>query len=180
MFWGRILDIFQTCHLRGDFGSSFSPQESSIWRRFGYFQTCHFRGYCSAGSFGLRTAPKDACVGANWFWSTLLHQLKGAASWRTATLKHDHFRQHALDQKVIVHRENLCYSSTCRHIYQSLAWWCLSTFAKCDQRMANLCEGVSWTYYSWWNSHVPAVNRANSRCAYFASREAGDKTANSN
>ena len=35
---------------------------------------------------------------------------------------------------------------------------------------------MSWTNYSWWNSQIPAANRANSRCAHFALREAGDKT----
>ena len=41
------------------------------------------------------------------------------------------------------HRENLHCPSTCRHIYQSLTSRCISIFAKYDQRMANLCEGVS-------------------------------------
>ena len=31
---------------------------------------------------------------------------------------------------------------------------------------------------SWWNSQIPAANHANSRYAYFALREAGDKTSN--
>ena len=66
--------------------------------------------------------------------------------------------------------------STCRHICQSLTLWCFSLFKKHDQRiMANLCKGVSWTCYSWWNSQIPAANHANSRCAFFALCEAGDK-----
>ena len=61
--------------------------------------------------------------------------------------------------------------STCRHICQSLTLWCFSLFKKHDQRMANLCKGVSWTCCSWWNSQG---------CACFALREAGDKTSNPN
>ena len=62
--------------------------------------------------------------------------------------------------------------------------WCwillVDTFQPvCDIRFCRV-DMLSWTYCSWWNSQIPAVNRANSRYAYFALREAGDKTSNPN
>ena len=48
---------------------------------------------------------------------------------------------------------------------KSVAWW----------HHQGCTEHLSWTWNSWWNSQIPAANRANSRYACFALRETGDK-----
>ena len=56
-------------------------------------------------------------------------------------------------------REDLHHTSTCR---------CFLMFAKQDQRMANLCEGVSWTCCSWWNCAKCAHHRFGSSSLFLA------------
>ena len=79
-----------------------------------------------------------------------------------------------------VGRENMEDPSTWGHFCQSLASWCFLMSTKQDHWMERLCEGVSWTQNSWWNSQIPAANCASCCCACLASVETGDKISNPN
>ena len=56
-------------------------------------------------------------------------------------------------------------------------WWHIV----CDNSVLNTTQSpprllMSWTCCSWRNSQIPSANCVNSRCTYFALREARDKT----
>ena len=100
---------------------------------------------------------KDIASSTNILPTSMMWVKRATDETRDFSLLPDSLLPDAFEQN---QNENVHLSSTVILLNHLLSW---------SNRLQMLAQDriMSWTYYSWWNSQILAVNHANSRCACF-------------